>query len=100
MAYIVAFHPDVEADVDESYNWYEDRLQGLGDRFINAIGGTIEIICEQPDIYPKKKGNYREATLKDFPFVVVYEVLRKEQVVRVLYIFHTSRNPKLKYKRR
>ena len=31
--------------------------------------------------------------------MVVYEVLKKEQIIFVSYIFHTKRNPKLKYKR-
>ena len=31
------FHPEVIDDIKGSYLWYEDKLQGLGDRFLNEL---------------------------------------------------------------
>jgi CRISPR/Cas system-associated endonuclease Cas3-HD len=47
----------------------------------------------------KKKGNYREVGIAIFPYIIIYEVLKKEKVVFVSYIMHSNRNPNIKYKR-
>ncbi len=95
----IELHDEAVLDINDSYNWYEDRLPGLGRRFINALSQVFLRISENPESCPKKKRDYREAPLNGFPFVVIYEVLKKERVILVTYVFHTKRDPKLKYKR-
>jgi hypothetical protein len=71
----------------------------LGDRFISSVNKRISQIAQNPERYPKKKGNYREVGTDVFPYIIIYEVIKKENVVFVSYIFHTRRNPGLKFKR-
>ena len=45
--------PEAEADIDEAYAWYEDRVTGLGDQFLDAVGESIAVIvvpgsCVEP----------------------------------------------------
>ncbi|TXJ22616.1 MAG: hypothetical protein E6Q24_20760 [Chitinophagaceae bacterium] len=40
--------------------------------------------------------NVRQAALKRFPYVIVYEIIKAEVVV--FAVFHTRRNSKLKFK--
>ena len=35
--YKVIFHADIKTDYDEAYAWYEDKLEGLGERFLSAV---------------------------------------------------------------
>lgn len=37
MSFAVVFHPDVEDEVREAYQWYEARGPGLGDDFLAAL---------------------------------------------------------------
>ncbi|MBI2966516.1 MAG: hypothetical protein HYY40_01715 [Bacteroidetes bacterium] len=43
-----------------------------------------------------KYKNFREALLKRFPYLIVYEIVKDKTVIHSF--FHTSRNPKKKYK--
>lgn len=33
MDYLLIFHPAADKEYSEAYKWYEERLEGLGDRF-------------------------------------------------------------------
>ena len=47
------------------------------------------------EYFGKVKKNFRQAALKRFPFVIVYEIIKTEVVV--FAVFHTSKNPKGKF---
>jgi Plasmid stabilisation system protein. len=46
--------PEAEADINEAYVWYEGRSVGLGDRFLDAVEETIELVRDSPQRYPEK----------------------------------------------
>jgi len=95
----VELHPEAISELEESYQWYEKRLEGLGIRFIASVNKRLNEIAEHPERYAKKKRNYREVMIEGFPYMVIYEMFQKEQIVFVSYIFHTKKNPASKYKR-
>ena len=87
-------------DLQDSHQWYEDRSEGLGVRFVDVINKTIEFILLNPEGYPEKSPPYREIALEKFPYLIIYEFDKANNIVYILHIFHTKRNPKLKYKRK
>ena len=99
MNYRIELHPLAQQELEESYQWYEECSTGLGNRFLSAIQTRFDRISAMPQLYAKKKGNYREVLVQGFPFTIIFETLVKQKIVFVSYIFHTKRNPKLKYKR-
>ncbi len=86
-------------ELAESFDWYEERSEGLGKRFINTVDRALISISKDPALFPKKKKNYREMVMETFPYVVVFEHLEEERIINILHVFHTSRNPKFKYRR-
>ena len=98
MNYRVELFPAAIEEIDESAYWYEKRVEGLGRDFIDVIYKSFDVIARTPLAYPRKK-NYRVFVVKRFPYLIVYEILENEGVINVLHVFHTSRNPKLKYRR-
>ena len=99
MTYAIKLHSLAEKELEESYQWYEERSAGLGKRFMTEVNKRLERISLSPLSYAKKQNNYREVLVDTFPFTIVYEVYEKQKVVFVSYIFHTKRNPLQKYKR-
>jgi plasmid stabilization system protein ParE len=89
-----------EKEIRKSFDWYEEKSDGLGFRFVAAIDDAINSISKNPEAYHNRKGNSREFVVKTFRYVIVYRVLKKESLISILHIFHTSRNPKYKYKRK
>ncbi len=99
MNYRIELHPQAAEELSESYHWYEQRSEGLGLRFIGSVDKRLLQIATDPERYPKRKGNFRETAVSVFHYVIIYETLKKQKIVFVYHIFHTKRNPKLKYKK-
>jgi plasmid stabilization system protein ParE len=87
-------------ELEDSSEWYEEQSPGLGDYFADVIYRSLNSISKNPEAYHKKRANNREFVVDKFPYIIVYQFLKKENAIYIVHIFHTKRNPKLKYKRR
>jgi plasmid stabilization system protein ParE len=85
-------------EIQESYQWYEDRSKGLGKQFIEYIDNAIKIVKQNPEAFPIKSDSYREIVFNKFPYLIVYEFVKEKDTIYILHIFHTKRNPERKYK--
>ncbi len=81
----------------EAWEWYEDRQEGLGDRFRNEVFSKIGQIGKTPERYPERKKSFREARVEVFPYLVIYKIAKRKKTIAIVSIFHTSRSPKKKF---
>jgi plasmid stabilization system protein ParE len=95
--YRTIFSSKAQREIAESWNWYEDRQLGLGDRFLNEIAEHIRKIEQTPIKFPIRFKSYRETPVPVFPFLIIYRINEKKKIIRIVSIFHTSRNPTRKY---
>lgn len=95
--YTSIFSSRAYKEITQSWNWYEDRQQDLGDRFLKEVISQIRIIEHSPDRFPTRFKFYKESSVPVFPFLIIYRIDKKKKLVRIVSIFHTSRNPKRKY---
>ena len=86
-----------QKEVAVSWEWYEERSIGLGDRFLAEIVARIREIENNPDRFPTRHKYYKEAPISTFPFLIIYRINTRKKSVRIVSVFHTSRNPKKKY---
>jgi plasmid stabilization system protein ParE len=96
--YSIIVSSRAQKELAESWAWYEDRLPGLGDRFVSEVLKCTRQIEENPDRFPTKFKSYKEAQVKTFPFLVIYRISKNTNSVRVVSVFHTARSPRKKYK--
>ena len=85
-------------EVTASWKWYEERQTGLGDRFFNELLLHLKLIEQYPERYSCKYKLFRETSLKIFPFSIIYKVNKRDKLILVVSIFHSSRNPAKRYK--
>jgi plasmid stabilization system protein ParE len=85
------FHPDVDAESNDAYLWYEQRKTGLGTDFLDEVERVLAAMTSNPARYGFAKTDIREALLIRFPYAIYYRVLSNR--IRVLAVFHTSRDP-------
>lgn len=98
MAFQIILSSIALKELEDSVDWYNERLDGLGERFIYAVDNRLALLSETPDMFPVKQSGYRETSVEKFPYLIVYKIIKKGKKVRILHIFHTKRNPVLKSK--
>lgn len=97
MSYQLVFDIKASKEFSNSFDWYEDQQEGLGNRFEKAVYEKLNDIQQYPERYPQKRKPYREIKVKKFPFLIVYKFYKLKNTILIISIFHTSRNPKHKY---
>src|ERR1700744_1146386 len=96
--YPLIIKPEAIEMAKEAYEWYNEQQPGLGDLFLNELESCLDKLESWPLAYSKIKKNYRQLVLQTFPYVIVFEIIKKEVVV--YSVFHTSLNPKKKFRRK
>ena len=96
MNYSVDLFIKARYEIFEAWKWYEEQETGLGERFEDAVFQKINLIAQNPLHYPQK-GKYREGLTDVFPYLIIYRINRRKNLITIISIFHTSRHPKKKY---
>jgi plasmid stabilization system protein ParE len=89
--YKIELSDEAEADFDNSYEYYANQSIKLADSFYHYINDCLLQIGRNPIAYQTIFKEIRKFVVKKFPFVVYYQII--EMKVRVIAIFHNSRNP-------
>jgi len=88
-----------QSDLDEIFYWYEKQKNGLGKSFISDFDNTLNKIISNP-FYPSTiEEDARIASLKRFPYYIVYRIVEKQLHLRIIAIIHQHRNPNLIHSR-
>jgi len=66
MIFQIKLHPKAVGELTESFQWYEERSEGLGSSFIASVNIRLDEIAEQPDKFEKKRKAILERWLQMF----------------------------------
>lgn len=77
-------------DIERAYNWYEDRMERLGDRFMIEVRETAAAIDANPKGFAKRIGEARRANLRTFPYALWFRIEKGNVVIACL---HAKRGP-------
>ncbi len=93
MKRVASFHPKAQQELIDAAVWYDDRREGLGDEFVDAVSGKVVEICGAPERFPIVHDDIRQAILRRFPYVVYFRLVGER--VLVVSVFHASRDAEL-----
>jgi len=96
MVYGLEIKEEAHLEIVEAFLYYEEKRTGLGEEFLMHLDTYFERIKNNPKHFPQKRKPYREAFIKRFPFIIIYEII-KEKVI-VYAVFNTWKNPEKKKK--
>jgi len=96
-AYSTILSGRAEKEILASFDWYEEQQKGLGGRFAEKVLQRIHNIEMNPELFSIKYKSYREANIAPFPFVIIYRINKRKNIIRIVSVFHTAQNPKGKY---
>ena len=91
MSLTVILDPEARAEFDDGYDYYESQRAGLGERLAGAVQVVLLRIGVTPRLHQVVFGDVRRSIVRGFPYCVYYR--EEPPYVRVLSIFHTSRDP-------
>ena len=95
MTFIVEIKEEAHQDTLAAYAYYEEQQLGLGERFLEALNETYLRIAYHPSHYgyiaedPSK--TFRDLRIKNFPYLVVYEIMGDKVIV--FAVFHARKHP-------
>ncbi len=84
--------PEAEAEMIDAFDWYEDRVPGLGSEFLLCVDAVFSAIQRTPQHYPCVHKTARRALSRRFPYEIIF--VEDDERVVVLTVFHAKRNPK------
>ena len=87
----IVYHPDAESELLEAARFYEGRVTGLGDRFLQEYEAAIATIRDAPERWLLVEGDLRRFLMRRFPYAIYYRV--EGDLLRILVVKHHSRRP-------
>ncbi len=87
----VEFTAEARDDLFDAADYYEDKEQGLGQRFRDQIAEVLRIVITAPYLWRERSGGHRRVNCPVFPYYIAY-VIRDDALV-VVAVAHGSRRP-------
>lgn len=87
----ITVRPEAAREVQEAFEWYEEKSEGLGLEFLRAADACLAGISRNPLATPAIHQEVRRALLRKFPYALFY--IAKEEKLIVLACFHAKRDP-------
>ena len=87
----VKLHPKAEEDLYEALEHYAKIDINLKEKFIYCLDLTFDKILKFPNLYQYETQTTQKVLMNKFPYIVIYE--QYQDIIMILAIFHTSRNP-------
>jgi toxin ParE1/3/4 len=91
MTYRVIVRPEAAREVQEAFDWYEGRSEGLGLEFLRAADACLASVRRNPSAFPKVHKGVRRVLMRKFPYALFY--LIEEESIVVVACFHARRDP-------
>lgn len=87
-----------ESELSEAFDWYEERVPGLGSDFLLHVDAALQSIRRSPEKFPVIYKGLRRALTRRFPYQIFFIV--EEHRIIVVAVLHASRHPNHWKKRR
>ena len=88
----VRFLTLAQHEVDDAVVWFDERQEGKGLEFLNALDRSVRLIKAYPHASPEIEPEIRRCLFANFPYAVIYGV--DSETIVVLAVAHTHRQPR------
>ena len=97
--FLIVIDDEALQDIQNATDWYNLQLLGLGTRFQKQVIKQINSLKKDANLYAIRYQNIRCMLVKKFPFMIHFLLDDKFEKVEIFAIIHTSKNPKIWFKR-
>lgn len=99
MNYHHYFEPRALKEYKTALKWYKKKSDLAATNFVKEIDTAIDIICADPFRFRINHKQFREISLKKYPFYVIYTIEKTKNQVLIFSVFHHKRNPIVKFRK-
>lgn len=92
MSFEIILSEKAKEDVDKAFNYYNQKQDGLGNKFAADLGTALQTLEKNPFFRIRYK-EFRCLPLDVFPYMLHYIVDEKHSEVIIYGIINTSLNP-------
>ena len=89
----VLFTEAARADIEVTRDWYGLHAPEAAARFLESLRAAVLRIGQNPLQFPAASHGTRRATLRRFPYLVLFR--ETPEAVVVVAVFHSRRNPQV-----
>jgi len=93
MIYKKILLPHAFQDIKEINLYYKSINSTLVKKFNDNLKAEIKMISKNPLLFQIRYDNFRVSTIRDFPFIIHYEIFENTIIIDAIY--HSSRDSKL-----
>lgn len=93
MEYTIFITQSAIKDIDEGVEYYNTKVVDLGFKFTEDIDENLKLIGRNPFAFSERYKTVRGKLLKNFPFLILYQINSVLQRIEILRIFNTHKNP-------
>ena len=93
MSFKILISVYAETDIFDAVLWYEEQLKGLSESFEKNLENGLESIKNNPYQYQIRYKNVRVHFINRFPYSIYYKIV--ESKIKVIAVYHTSRDPRI-----
>lgn len=90
MKYTLLVSESANQDAIVIFDWYEEKLNGLGNRFINELEIAKNDLLNNPLAYAKWNKSIRRMVMRKFPYKLFYKMY--DDRIVILAIIHARRS--------
>ena len=88
----VRFLTLAQHEVDDAVVWFEERLEGKGLEFLDALDRAVRLVMVYPHASPEVKPEIRGRLFVNFPYALIYGI--DGETIVVVAVAHTHREPR------
>lgn len=91
MAYKLIIKDEVKLDTEDVYNYYENKREGLGEKFLQELAEAYDRLSTHPQHYGFVNDQYFFRTIKidRFPYSILYKIIEDSVIVYKIHNTHT-----------
>lgn len=94
----LVLEPAAQHDLADGLGWYEAHSPpAIAEEFLTSVSDTLDRVEASPLQFREERGDIRKAVVPHFPCVILFVPL--PDVIAVIAIFHTSRDPAIWHER-
>ena len=92
MRYKVKVMQTAESDIENAFDWYNEKVPKVGLNFLDIVERRIDFVKSFPYASPPSLDNksVRYTLLIDFPYVIYYKI--EPNLIVIIAVLHTSQS--------